>query len=469
MVMINRKTALWSSIMVGYRSRIKLIFDLLSVTIQSYLLIKNSYGPILLGCFYLSHISLVLPGGALRRFVPYLLSLLLLQISTVSGAELDTVIVGIAVFLILVPRVLRWSNSSVYKKFYARVLSDPRKILLIGGFGYIGTELAKQLKSKGYFVTVADINLLKNTESLSPLSRLGVKVIQFDGFDADILTDLLCEHQLIVHLGGVVGDPACAVDEKLTSALNVNFTRLLLKCMPRDAGHRLVFLSSCSVYGISKEMVSEASAPNPISLYAETKLISETDIFSISERKRLHVTILRLATVYGLNPIRMRYDLVANLFAAKAAFGERIDVFNGSSMRPFVHVQDVAGAIYAVLSAPRALVAGQIFNCGSTDENYSIDDLAKFARDLNPDITVSIDEDELRGDRRSYAVDFRKISEKLGWRPSRHVPDGMREIFSYLKEVGADRDILGSLPYNNTKATIEFMEEVRTGRVNVDF
>ena len=98
---------------------------------------------------------------------------------------------------------------------------------------------------------------------------------------------------------------------------------------------RLVFASSCSVYGASDSLSSETSAVHPISLYAETKVDSERALLDACDAS-FRPTILRLATVFGLSA-RPRFDLVVNLLTAKACQQHPITVFNGEQWRPFIH------------------------------------------------------------------------------------------------------------------------------------
>src|SRR5206468_4543200 len=136
---------------------------------------------------------------------------------------------------------------------------------------------------------------------------------------------------------------------------------------------RLVFASSCSVYGASSHgMLTERSRLNPVSLYARTRVLSENILFD--RRGDVEPVVVRLATVFGLSP-RMRFDLVVNTLTVRAVVDERISIFGGSQWRPNVHCRDAARAFILALEARAGAVAGEIFNVGGDALNHRISDL----------------------------------------------------------------------------------------------
>ncbi len=140
---------------------------------------------------------------------------------------------------------------------------------------------------------------------------------------------------------------------------------------------------------------------------------------------RFAPVILRFGTVYGLSP-RPRFDLVINLLAAKATCEKRITIFGGDQWRPFIHVDDVAQAIFKCLEAPLQAVKGQTFNVGSDDQNYQITQLGDLIKELIPDAQVIHQGEDV--DRRNYRVSFAKIQKHLGFTPRHTVAEGILEI-----------------------------------------
>src|SRR5438445_12522063 len=112
----------------------------------------------------------------------------------------------------------------------------------------------------------------------------------------------------VIHLGAIVGDPACFFDEEVTTEINLMATRMIAEVAKGCGVDRLIFASTCSVYGASDEILDEQSALNPVSLYARTKIASEQVLTDLADRD-FRPVILRFGTVYGLSG-RNRFDLV---------------------------------------------------------------------------------------------------------------------------------------------------------------
>jgi nucleoside-diphosphate-sugar epimerase len=177
------------------------------------------------------------------------------------------------------------------------------------------------------------------------------------------------------------------------------------------------------VYGVSEQVMTEESPLAPVSLYAQTKIDSETALCQAASDS-FHPVILRLATVFGLS-CRPRFDLVVNLLTAKACKGDPITIFNGEQWRPFIHVEDIARAIIGVLEAPIETVSGEIFNVGDSRLNYTLSDVAREIRSAFPETHV---EHVANSDRRNYRVSFDKIKSRTGFTCTRDLQFGVAEI-----------------------------------------
>jgi nucleoside-diphosphate-sugar epimerase len=213
----------------------------------------------------------------------------------------------------------------------------------------------------------------------------------------------------------------------------------MLADVARGCGvRRFIFASSCGVYGASELCLDESSAVNPLSIYAQTKVDSEDILLAATRRgdgalasaaADLAPTILRLGTLFGLSS-RMRFDLVVNLFVARAASSGQITVLNSEQWRPFLHVQDAAGALIACLEAERGAVAGEIFNVGSSSLNLQIEQLGcAIARGVPGTEIIRIE----NADRRNYRVSFEKIERVLGFRCERTLESGIEEIYAAIQ------------------------------------
>ena len=278
---------------------------------------------------------------------------------------------------------------------------SPPHVLVVGGAGYIGSILTRRLLGDGHRVRVLDA-LLYGGDAVAPLLadpafelRLG------DTRDPAAVDSALDGIDVVVHLGELVGDPACGLDAVVTREINGEGTLRLASAASERGIRRFVYPSSCSVYGASDDVVDEESEPKPVSLYAELKMEAERALLAM-DRTNFEPVILRLATVFGLSP-RPRFDLVVNLLAAQAVVEGSIIVQGGRQWRPFVHVGDAAEVLAACVTAPAEQVAGRIFNVGSDGENYTIGDIAELVREAVPGTAVRYSKGD---DRRNYRVAF---------------------------------------------------------------
>jgi len=302
-------------------------------------------------------------------------------------------------------------------------------VLVIGGAGYIGSALLPHLLASHDKVKVLDV-FMYGKETIAPyLDDPRLEIIETDYRKIEKLVSAMQGVDTIIHLGGLVGDPACAWNEALTVEVNLTFTRVIAEIAKASGIKRFVFASTCSVYGASDEMLDEESALNPVSLYARSKIGSER-VLQRMMTPEFAVTILRFGTIYGFSG-RTRFDLVVNLLTAKAHFDGVITVFGGDQWRPFVHVEDAAKAVATVVNAPIPLVAGQTFNVGSEDQNATLGDVGKMVNRLVPTATY-LDSGQ-DGDRRNYRVSFYRIRETLGFKPDWTLEAGIKQVLEALR------------------------------------
>jgi nucleoside-diphosphate-sugar epimerase len=147
--------------------------------------------------------------------------------------------------------------------------------------------------------------------------------------------------------------------------------------------------------------------------------------------ERFAPTMIRFSTIYGFSG-RTRFDLVVNLLAAKARIDGEITVHGGNQWRPFVHVDDAARAVALVVDAPLELVDNQIFNVGSNEQNYTIQQIAELVHDqvVSAKIITSADAVDIR----NYRVDFSKIRNELGFEPQWTVEAGIHQVLEAIAE-----------------------------------
>ena len=319
-----------------------------------------------------------------------------------------------------------------HKTLASIAVNERGPVLVIGGAGYIGSHTVDLLLQSGYSVRVLD-RLMYGEQSLAPfLGRRDFELIEGDATDITKLTLAMKGASAVVHLAGLVGDPACAVDEQFTRHTNIVATRMAKDVAQSLGVHRFVFASSCSVYGMSDKEVSETDALNPVSMYAQTKIDSENELL-YSGRDDFFVTVLRFATVFGHSP-RPRFDLVGNLFTAQAMTDGLITVIGPQQWRPFIHVRDLGRAIVRVLKEKPNLVQGQIFNVGDKRLNLTILQLAEAVQKVCSryrDVQISVSENVQ--DRRNYAVSFDKIHSLLGYEAATTLEEGIQEMVDHFQ------------------------------------
>jgi len=307
--------------------------------------------------------------------------------------------------------------------------SDLKRVLVIGGAGYIGSVMVRRMLQRGYKVRVLD-SLLYGEQSIAELyNKPNFELIIGDFRHVDTVVQAARGVDAIIHLGGIVGDPACQLDPNFAIEVNFAATRMIKDVCSGFGIKRFIFASTCSIYGADDDILNEDSVPNPLGVYARSKVDSERILLE-RPNGSLNPTIFRMATVFGLS-YRPRFDLVINKLTAMAASGEEVTIFGGSQWRPFIHVDDVAKAFITCLESPLEKVGYQIFNVGENDLNCQICDIGEMISGLLPGSRIDRQVDLT--DKRNYRVSFDKIRETLHFTCDRTIQDGITEIRSAIQ------------------------------------
>jgi nucleoside-diphosphate-sugar epimerase len=287
------------------------------------------------------------------------------------------------------------------------------KILIVGGAGYVGGVVTDLLIKNKYNVTVYDSLLYEDQYMKDCPFILG------DVRDESKLKGLFNKFDTVVWIAALVGDGACNIDPKLTNEINFKSVEFL----SQNFNGRIVFFSTCSVYGAQNQLLNENSSVNPLSLYASTKLKAENAL------KNKNAIIFRLGTLFGLSDkfARLRMDLVVNTLTAKAFIENKINVFGGEQYRPLLHVRDAAKAIYESISSKEV----GIFNLSL--DNFKIIDIANAIKDHFPSLEILIEDIPFQ-DTRNYRVDNSKSLNLLNFKADILLLDGIKEIKKLLME-----------------------------------
>ena len=224
---------------------------------------------------------------------------------------------------------------------------------------------------------------------------------------------------VVVWLAALVGDPACALNESLTREINNDPVRFLKE----NFEGRIIYMSSCSVYGTGDDTLKENSELKPLSFYAKSK-IEDEKILADS-----NTICFRLGTLHGISDCfsRIRFDLVVNTLVMRAIFHNKVVVFGGEQYRPLLHVRDVAKVISMVLDRENT----GIYNLHA--ENMTIIDVAKRIKDYFSRLEIDVTETMFQ-DNRNYKVSSDKARNELGFNPTLTLDDAIVELRELLEE-----------------------------------
>jgi nucleoside-diphosphate-sugar epimerase len=282
------------------------------------------------------------------------------------------------------------------------------KICVTGSDGYLGSLLAPELMRRGHEVLGLDTGYYKE-RSLYRSGGATPRTIVKDLRDLET-TDLQgCD--AVVHMAELSNDPAGQLAPHITYEINHKGSVRLAEVARKAGVRRFVYMSSCSVYGVSGgDFVTEESPVDPQTAYGICKTLVERDVRPLANGN-FAPTYMRNATAYGASP-RMRFDIVLNNLAGLAWTTKEIKMTSdGTPWRPIVHGLDIAQAIIAVLDAPVEAVANEVFNVGDTEHNYRVKEIAEIVGEVFPGCTVSFGPPS--PDNRSYRVSFAKIQKHL--------------------------------------------------------
>lgn len=289
------------------------------------------------------------------------------------------------------------------------------RTLIVGGAGYVGGYLTDLAVESGHEVRVFDKLLYEDAY---------LKDVDFyfgDILDSNALRPHLEWADTVIWLAALVGDPACALNPELTINTNVNSIKNLIA----DFSGRIIFLSTCSIYGAQLGLLTEDSPFDPLSLYAESKISAEKILLEAPN----DVLIFRLGTLFGLSDTysRIRVDLVLNVLTIRAVQEGHMSVFGGQQYRPLLHVRDVATAVVPQIDTK----ATGVFNLHA--ENMTIIQLAERIQKLVPSAGIEITQSSFQ-DARNYMVSSEKAEKELGFKPRWTVEDGIREIRDLISQ-----------------------------------
>ena len=302
-----------------------------------------------------------------------------------------------------------------------------KRILIIGGSGYIGTVITKNLLSKNNQVVNLDNHLFNNNYAISEFKN--------DNNYTFINGNLLNESDLIssskevtdvIVLACIVGDPLSKKYPDIAIKINEEGVKKTLKFFNKKGIQKLIFASTCSNYGVigDNELADENFKLNPLSIYAKTKVNVEKFILDKKNNFDFSPVILRFATAFGLSD-RMRFDLTVNQFTHELLLGNELLVYDPDTWRPYFHTEDFAEVVYKILNLKNDQIHKQVFNVGDDKNNFTKRSLVEVIKKYIPKAKIKI---QINGsDKRNYRVNFNKIKSLIDFN-SRTIDSGIKEI-----------------------------------------
>lgn len=313
-------------------------------------------------------------------------------------------------------------------------------ILVVGGCGYIGALVCRRLAK----IDATFINYDSRIYGQEPPGRATLgshgSYCHGDIRDRSKLGALIHNASCIVWLGAIVGDAACDFDKAVTLDVNLNSIKWLAKFYPDK---KFIFASTASVYGHSDSAVNEDSPLEPLSLYAETKVMAE----HVIRTEMMQHTIFRLGTAFGLRPYtRKRLDLVVQAMTVDAVFENRIRVFGKDRWRPLTHIDDIARSFIT------AIQRECIGTYNVTLQNIRVGELAEHVADITG--CENIEYFDIEYDKRDYRMDYSKALREgiISRRDYTTIDFGITEAMEQIRERDLQNPRLKNAVYLNERS-----------------
>ncbi len=303
------------------------------------------------------------------------------------------------------------------------------KVVVTGGAGFIGSHTVELLVSKGYDVIVIDDFSSGSLKNLSNVVEK-ISVVNRSILDKEALDTILRDADAIIHLAAIVSVEESIKDPERVYRVNALGTLYLLEASRRHDIERFVYASSAAVYGDPIELpVKEVHPCRPKNVYGSSKLAGETLVYSYKETYGLSTISLRYFNVYGPRMKPGDYAGVVYKFFERILQGKPPIIHgDGEQTRDFVYVGDVARANVIALSSRET----GVYNIG-TGKAISINELAEKIMGI---VGVKLEPAHgppRPGDIRYSVADITQAIEKLGWKPTVSIEEGLRKTLDYMK------------------------------------
>ncbi|WP_440924856.1 NAD-dependent epimerase/dehydratase family protein [Candidatus Pelagibacter sp.] len=318
-----------------------------------------------------------------------------------------------------------------------------KKILVIGGGGYVGSRLVPDLLKLNYKVDVYDL-FIYGKKVFSENDKLNL--IQGDVRDIEHINTVINNHEIVIHLACISNDPSFELNPKLGKSINLDCFRPLVQISKKKNVKRFIYASSSSVYGIKSEKnVNEDLSLEPLTDYSKFKVECEKILLEYKD-DNFETVIVRPATVCGYAK-RQRLDVVVNILTNLAFNKRRIKVLGGNQLRPNIHIKDMSRIYIKLIESKKELVNGQIFNAGY--DNMTVNEIANTVKKvIGQDVEI---EKEISNDNRSYHISSEKIKKLLKFEPNFTIEDAVIDLKEAFEKNKLPNSLTDSIYFNIKK------------------
>ena len=312
-----------------------------------------------------------------------------------------------------------------------------KKVIVTGGAGFIGSNLAEELALRGHQVIIIDNLSTGNLENIQPVLPVGqVDFIEGSITNLPLMQKAFSGADYVFHQAALPSVPRSIEDPETTDSVNITGTLNVLIAARDNAVKKLVFASSSSVYGDTPTLPkTEDMPPNPLSPYAVTKITGEYYCQVFTRIYNLKTVCLRYFNVYGpRQDPKSAYAAVIPLFINAVLSGKSPVIFgDGEQTRDFTFVKDV---VEANIQAAESEVTG-VFNLGNS-QRITISQLTKLIIDIIKNNNVKpVYKDPRPGDIVHSLADTSK-AKAFGYNPRYSLEQGLKETINSFNKGTAD-------------------------------
>ena len=301
-------------------------------------------------------------------------------------------------------------------------------ILVTGGAGYIGSHVLQQLRARGERVVVID-NLVSGFRE----AVQGAELVEGNVGDRALVARVLSEHRVdtVLHFAAHTVVPESVRDPLKYYGNNTCNTRNLLACCVEAGVRRFLFSSTAAVYGATANGVADEDTPTlPINPYGMSKLMSETMLRDFSATGAMRHVILRYFNVAGCDPqgrighstpqatllIKVACEHAVGKRTDISIFGTDFDTPDGTGIRDYIHVEDLAAAHLQALDHLRDEGESLTLNCGY-GHGYSVREVIDAVQRASARSLTVIEQPRRPGDSAMMIARSERLKQRLGWQP----------------------------------------------------